>query len=467
MGSGVARPSGFSGKAPAALLLALALNASAGCATVSAPAGGTATPADPGSVEARLALGRSRLDRGDRAGAAAELREALRLLEAEPAPGDDAARAEADLAAGRERLARGDMTGAATALRRALARRPDLVDARIGLGIALHGMGDVDAAVDELRATVRRDPALPEARLALAAALIARRDWTGAEAELREILTERPDTLQAHYSLGVVRYATGDLPGAIEAYRRAVALAPEHHDARYRLALMLKLARRDAEAVEEFLAAARAGVPAAQYFLGAAYVAGSGAERDLTRGIGWLFRAAEQGVVPAEETLGQLRQTAAGLGRRGAAPRETVEQAFRDFRVGLWSGFPELAASGEETIGGALLAAGRGPEAVPMLVREALALSDAAERRLESLYLEGAEPALAPHDPRILAYLRTAAGEGRLRARLALARIYALGLGVTRDVGRATRLLRATPHEDAQRLLRELSAASEPAPARP
>ena len=69
------------------------------------------------------------------------------------------------------------------------------------------------------------------------------------------------------------------------------------------------------------------------------------------------------------------------------------------------------------------------------------------------------------HDARILQYFKTAADEGHVRARISLARIYAGGLGVPQDTARAISLLRATPHEDAQRLLQELLVSS-PVPTR-
>ena len=64
---------------------------------------------------------------------------------------------------------------------------------------------------------------------------------------------------------------------------------------------------------------------------------------------------------------------------------------------------------------------------------------------------------------------RTAADEGQTRPRIALARFYAAGLGVPKDMARAIALLKATPHEEAQRLLQELSAGGEAvsAPTRP
>jgi TPR repeat protein len=329
---------------------------------------------------------------------------------------------------------------------------------------ALYGMGDADGAIEELRAVLRQAPDANRARLALAAALTAKQDWTAARAELEEALRRDPGLTQAHYTLGLVRYTQGDLAGAIDAYRRVLARDPGQTDARYNLGLMLKLAHRDAESAGELLGAARAGVPRAQYFVGTAYATGAGLERNLSLGLEWWLRAAEQGVAQADEALAQMRAVARGRGRRGSVDRAGAEAAFRELRARMWSAFPELSRTGAESLGARLLADGRAREAVAVLIREALALDESAEPVLESLYEGGAPPDVAPHDPRILQYLHTAAGEGRVPARLALARIYGRGLGVPQDLPRATAWLRPLPGEEAQRLLRDLTGA--PAPAR-
>ncbi|OGL08712.1 MAG: hypothetical protein A3I14_12800 [Candidatus Rokubacteria bacterium RIFCSPLOWO2_02_FULL_73_56] len=371
-------------------------------------------------------------------------------------PGDAQARA----SLGQALIGRGEMAEASVWLREALRLAPDLGEARASLGLALYAMGDVGAAVEELRAVRRARPDLAAARLTLAAALVARQDWPAARAELEELVAAHPDLAQAHYTLGAVRYTEGDLEGAIAAYRRVLALEPRHADARYNLALVLKLARRDAEATPEFLAAARAGLPNAQFFAGTAYAGGLGVERDLAGAVRWWSRAAAQGLSQAEEALAELRLVALGRTRRGPAEREAAEQAFRDFRERVWSEYADLSRDGADTVGAALLRAGRVPEAVRALLREAAALSEPAVRQLETLYEHGVEGRLAAHDPRILGYFESATSEGQVRPRIALARFYARGLGVPKDVARALGLLRATPHEDAQRLLRELSAAS-------
>jgi TPR repeat protein len=376
--------------------------------------------------------------------------------EQRPGPAGPAPQAYLDL--GEALIARGNMAEAASWLREALRLQPDLVEARSSLGLALYGMGDLVTAVDELRGLLRTRPDVVRARLILATALVAEQDWAAARAELDAVVKMRPDMLQAHYSLGVVRYTQGDLGGAIEAYRRVLEIDPQHQDARYNLALMLKLARRDAEATPEFLVAAQAGLPRAQYFVGTAYAEGLGVEPDLTLAITWWFRAADQGIPQAGEALAQLREVALGRSRHPPAERRAANQAFRDYRVALWNEFPDVVRDGDEPVGAALLRQGRVGEGVTVLIREASALSEPAQRRLETLYEQGVEGQLPPYDQRILDYFKGAAAEGQSRPRIALARFYARGLGVPKDVTRAVGLLKTTPHEDAQQLLKELSA---------
>ena len=291
---------------------------------------------------------------------------------------------------------------------------------------ALLAMGDLDGAAEELRALLRQSPDAVQARYALAVALMAKQDWSSARSELDEVLRRQPDMVPALYSLGLVRYAQGDLSAAMEAYRQVLVRNPEHADARYNLALLLKLAHRDAEATAEFVAAARAGHARAQFFAGTAYARGLGVEPDLARAIAWWSRAAEQGSLEAGGALAELRQAALGKVRRAPAERRTVEQAFRDYRTGLWSEYPELAKSGDDdTVGAALLRQGRGAEAVPVLISEALAFSEPAQAVLEDLYHRGAPGQVLPHDARILSYFKTAAAEGQARAQRVLQEISA------------------------------------------
>jgi Tfp pilus assembly protein PilF len=327
--------------------------------------------------------------------------------------GEQAPSTRALLERGQSLIARGDMAAATIPLREALRREPDSLEARSSLGLALYAMGDVDAAVEELQSLSRLRPDAVPARLALATALMARQQWPAAEQELHEIIRREPDHVQAHYTLGIVRYAQGDLDGAVEAYRRVLAGRPDHHDARYNLALMLKLSHRETEASQEFLAAARAGHARAQFFAGTACAEGLGVERDLVQAIVLWTRSSEQGVIQAEDALAELRQVALGRSRRSSAERQAVQDAFRDYRETLWQEYPGLRRNHDDTVGGALLREGRVSEAVVVLLREARALSEPAERLLETLYERGVEGKWPPHDARILSFFQSAAAEGR------------------------------------------------------
>src|SRR5439155_1151588 len=189
----------------------------------------------------------------------------------------------------------------------------------------------------------------------LGTALMAKQEWAAARAELEDVVRRDPGLVGVLYSLGFVQYALGDLNGAIETYRRVLVLRPEFPDARYSLAVVLKLAQGDAGATKEFLAAAEAGHPHAQYFAGTAYAKGFGVERSLPLAIAWWSRAVDQGSTAASGELLQLRRTALGWKRRPPAERQAALQAFQEHRATLWAGFPELARDGDDdTVGAAL-----------------------------------------------------------------------------------------------------------------
>jgi hypothetical protein len=63
-------------------------------------------------------------------------------------------------------------------------------------------------------------------------------------------------------------------------------------------------------------------------------------------------------------------------------------------------------------VGAALLRQGRVGEAVPVLIREASALSAPAQKLLEALYEQGIEGKLPARDPRIFGCLQDLAAEG-------------------------------------------------------
>ena len=347
-----------------------------------------------------------------------------------------------------------------TQLRETLRLQPDSVRTRVDLGDALYHIGDLEGAIEYYRDAIRRDPQQTEPRVQLATALMVKHEWAAAREELESLVTWQPDLAQAHYALGTVRYTLGDHAGAIEAYRQVLQLRPEFADVHYYLGLVLKLANQDAQATYEFLAAALSGVPKAQYFVGEAYAGGLGVERHLPAAIDWWLLAAEHGVPQAKEALAQLRRTAVFEDKHQPDASRDARQAFADVRKHLWRRFPDVTSErrdAETSIGVALLQQERGEEAIPVLIREASALSEPAQSALETLFDEGASQ-IDPHNSRILAYWKTTAEEGLPRPRLALARIYTHGLGVRQDLDQASRLLQGLHGEQAKALLKEIAA---------
>lgn len=379
-------------------------------------------------------------------------------------PQNDPDRAEAHFSQGVALSVAGDFPGAILEFREALRLQPNFVQARSLLGLTLYQMGDVDGAIEEYHAVLRLQPDLAQVHVNLATALMAKREWTAARTELQTALTLQQDLVQAHYSLGAVRYTLGDIAGAVEAYRAALRLKPDYADAHYNLGLTLKLTNQEADAAQEFLAAARAGLPKAQYFLGNAYASGLGVEKDLAIAVKWWSRATEQGMTQASEALAQLRQIALHNERPSSDEARSALQAFEDYRNAIWQEFPDLSReTTDESVGASLLRQGRVEEALPVLIREASALSDPAQNILETLYEQGIADQLMAHDGRILAHFIASAAEGLPRPRVSLARIYARGLGVPQDLNKARGLLKGNHHEDAKRLLRELSVAQQDA----
>jgi TPR repeat protein len=365
-------------------------------------------------------------------------------------------------------LSSGDLIGAKTELREALRLRPDLVQARFSLGTALYLGGDIDSAIDTYRTVIRQQPDLAHAHLHLGIALMVTHDWVGAQSALQTAAGLQADSVEAHYNLGLVRERLGDRRRAIDSYREALRLRPDHAEAHYHLGLASKQVKHDAEALREFLAAAQAGIPEAQYQVGVAHASGTGVERNLASAISWWFLAADQEVAPAKEALAQLRKMTLPTDRRSAGEARVVQDAFAEYRRSLWqqvSGLKPRAP--DESVGVALLQAGRVHEAVPALLHEAAALSEPAQAQLESLYANGVEGQLAPYDRRIFQYFEEAGEEKLPFPRLVLARIYAWGLGVPSDVNKARALLKDNPRADAQAFAKELSAAARKnAPAR-
>lgn len=342
-------------------------------------------------------------------------------------------------------------------LRGTVRRFPQSADDRLKLAQGLYRIGDLDAAVDECRATLRLMPDYAKAHLQLGVVLMAKQEWRAALKELKEATRLDPELTQAHYSLGTVYYTTGNLKAAVQSYRQALELQPHFPDARYRLALVLKLTDRAQEAAHLMEKAAQGGIPQAQYFLGHAYRTGQGVEKNLALSIHWWAKAAEFGHQQAAESLSQLRRQTLSNDRSDRRRREAIE-AFRQYRDGLWKGFPDITPNGDgETLGTALLRLDREDYALSVLLQEAYALSDVAHAELVRLYQDGWENHLAPFDKTILTFFEVTAGEGFIPSKKALASIYGQGLGVTPDLKKANALLKGLPKQEMKAVLDDVA----------
>ena len=357
-----------------------------------------------------------------------------------------------------DRLPFEDIDGA-TALgesRGAVRLAPDHASHRLTLSQVLYRIGDLDAAAEECRVAIRLQPDHAKAHLQLGIILIAKQDWRAAASVLHEALRLDPGLVDAHYSLGSVHYSLGHRKAAEQSYRQALALQPYFPDARYRLALLLKLSKGEQEAAQLMEEAALGGVPQAQFFLGNAYKSGQGVEKDLGKAVFWWVKAAEFGYQPSADLLGRLRRQALSLDQSDRK-REAALDAFLAYRRHLWEEFREYTpADDAETIGTRLLKEHRTDVAVPTLLREGYALSEAAQIALSRLYERGWEDVLPPYDKKILACFERTAAEGFVPAKRALARIYAKGIGQPPDLSRAKAILKGLPKQEANALAAEL-----------
>jgi Flp pilus assembly protein TadD len=343
-------------------------------------------------------------------------------------------------------------------LRGAVRLAPDDPGHRLELANALYRLGDLEAAMEECRAAIKLQPNDAKAHLQLGIIFIAKQDWRAAASVLHEAVRLDPGLTDAHYSLGAVQYSLGQVNAAVQSYRQALMLQPYLPDARYRLALLLKLSKQEREAAQLMEEAALGGVAQAQFFLGSAYKNGQGVEKDFGMAVLWWSKAAEYGYQPSADLLGKLRRQALSPDQP-ERKRKEAQDAFVSYRRRLWEEFREYSPTDdEETIGIRLLRERRTATAVPILLREGYALSEAAQTELGRLYEQGWENVLAPHEKKILACFEATAADGFLPAKRMLARIYGKGIGVTANVPKAKTLLKGLPKPEATALLAEFAA---------
>lgn len=341
-------------------------------------------------------------------------------------------------------------------LRRAIRLVPNDPDYRLKLAGALLRVGDLDAAIEECRAAIKLQPDDGNAHRQLGIMLMAKQEWRAAAAALKEAIRLEPNLPHAHYSLGSVHYSLGNVTAAVQAYRRALELYPHFPDAHYRLALLLRVTGQIQEAAQHLEAAAIDGIPQARFFLGNAYKEGHGVEKNLGLAIFWWMQAIELGHQTAYEALSKLRRQTLAPGST-AQHRAELLKGFQSYRTALWNDYPDMnRVSDRQSLGKVLLGQGRGEDAMWVLLKESVALSEEALTELAALYEVGWVPSLNPFDKRILACFESTAADGFIPAKKILARIYAKGLGLDADISKAHATLRDLPRQETQSLRDEL-----------
>lgn len=357
------------------------------------------------------------------------------------------------------RLGLNEPTDAVTeiaSLRRSVRLLPNDPDYRLKLAVALSRVGDLDAAVEECRAAIKLQPDDGYAYFQLGLMLMAKQEWRAAASALGEAIRLEPGLPQAHYSLGSVQYSLGNMTAAVQSYRRALELYPHFPDAHFRLALLLRVAGRPQEAARHLETAAAGGVPQAGLFLGNAYQTGQGVEKNLGLAVFWWMQAADLGQQTAADSLSKVRRQALSL-ESPKQRRMESQGALQIYRNTLWNDFPDISRPTEQqSLGKILLEQNRPEDAVPVLLKECLALSEEAHAELAMLYETGWDQSLKPYDKSILTCFESTSADGFAPAKKILTRIYAKGIGVEADIPKAKALLKGLSKQEAQSLLDEL-----------
>lgn len=144
-------------------------------------------------------------------------------------------------------LNRGALLSGLAEVERAVALRPDRVEFRFNVGVALTKLGLWPEAVEQYRLVLARHPDEINLRVNLAVALVQIGRAEEAVEQLEAALRLDPDSLAAHVNLGWAFNALGRFDEAISHFRRATELKPDSPMARLGLVrAYLALGREDA-----------------------------------------------------------------------------------------------------------------------------------------------------------------------------------------------------------------------------
>jgi Flp pilus assembly protein TadD len=152
-----------------------------------------------------------------------------------------------ELDSGLRKLAGGDRSGALADFREAVRRAPDMAEAHEFLGAALLDV-DLDEAERELSRAVEIRPGYFEAHYNRGLAAARKKQYDDAIRDLREAERLNPQETKCHDSLGVAYGMSGKYPEAVAEFREAVRLKPEWALAHYHLGSALRFSGEMEEA---------------------------------------------------------------------------------------------------------------------------------------------------------------------------------------------------------------------------
>lgn len=133
----------------------------------------------------------------------------------------------------------------------------------LALAAALAAVAVAQTSVADLRAAVQENPQDAEAWTRLGNAAFAADDLETAKDAYLEAIALDYLLGDAHYGLGLVQYARGDYQGALFAFTEVTRLFPDRFDAHYNRAVTLATLRRPDDAAGAFRAALEAAEPEA------------------------------------------------------------------------------------------------------------------------------------------------------------------------------------------------------------
>ena len=151
----------------------------------------------------------------------------------------------------------GQLAKAIETLQQLVAAHPDSADAHLGLGVLQAGTQppNLEAAIIEFREALRLDSKKDEARLALGRALISQQKFSEAIAPLREYVEHQPLDYQGYLAAGLAYKGLRQWDPAIELMQRAARLNASNYESHYELGLVLAEASQTEGAIRELRAA--------------------------------------------------------------------------------------------------------------------------------------------------------------------------------------------------------------------